>query len=179
MIKKFLITAFIISLGISAKALASSPLQLSLTPDIAIHDSNETIKGLSLGLWGENPQNALAIGIAQGSTGKSSGISLAYLNYADSYRGIHWGLANYTTNEFTGWQAGFLNYTEGNVKGLQSGTINYANRLHGIQWGFINYAKTVESGLQVGMINIITESKILMNLPGEISPLMVFVNWKF
>ena len=47
-------------------AVASKPLQLSLTPSIAIHDRSETIEGLTLGIWSENPQAALALGIVNG-----------------------------------------------------------------------------------------------------------------
>ena len=46
----------------------SKPLQLSLTPDIALFDRSETIEGLCLSIWGENPQTALALGIVNGST---------------------------------------------------------------------------------------------------------------
>ncbi len=38
--------------------------QLSLIPDVAIHAKTTHIKGVSLSIWGENPQTALAIGVA-------------------------------------------------------------------------------------------------------------------
>src|ERR1035437_5569423 len=103
----------------------SSPLQLSLTPDIAIVDRSETIEGLSLSIWGENPQSALALGIVNGSTGQSAGLSWALiLNYADNYKGIQWALINYTKGDFLGWQGGCVNYTDGSMKGLQTGVVN-------------------------------------------------------
>ena len=63
--------------------------QLSLIPDVAIYSKTTYIKGASLNVWGENPQNAFALGLINGSTGNSSGFSLGLLvNYADSYRGF-------------------------------------------------------------------------------------------
>ncbi|MGM0442057.1 MAG: hypothetical protein ACQEQC_06535 [Elusimicrobiota bacterium] len=179
MIKKILSSVLVLTIAVTAGVFASSPFQVSITPDIALYNRNERIKGLSIGLWGENPQKALALGVVQGSTGQSSGLSIAFLNYADSYKGIHWGTVNYTKNDFLGWQNSAVNYTEGTMKGLQSGTINYANRLRGLQWGFINYAASVEAGVQIGMINIMPQSKFLTELPKELSPLMIAVNWKF
>jgi len=70
------------------------PLQLSLTPGIAIYDRTEKIEGFTLGIWSENPQAAFALGIVNGSTGDSAGLSVGILNYADSYRGLQWGLVN-------------------------------------------------------------------------------------
>ena len=60
-------------LSVSA-VMASEPFQLSLTPDVAIHDRNERIEGFSLSVWGENPQSAFALGLVNGSTGDSSGL---------------------------------------------------------------------------------------------------------
>jgi hypothetical protein len=53
----------------------SQPIQLSLTPDVALHDKNTHVRGLTLNIWGENPQSALALGLVNGSTGKSTGFS--------------------------------------------------------------------------------------------------------
>ena len=49
--------------------------QASLTPDIAIHPRTTTIVGLTLSVWGENPQRAVAIGFVNGATGQSGGVS--------------------------------------------------------------------------------------------------------
>lgn len=179
MIKKILTSVLVVTIAVSATVFASSPFQVSIVPDVALYNRNERIKGLTIGVWGENPQKALALGAIQGSTGQSSGLSIAFLNYADSYKGIHWGTVNYTKNDFLGWQNSGINYTNGTMKGLQSGTINYANRLHGVQWGFINYAAAVEAGVQIGMVNIMPQNKFLTGLPKELSPLSVAVNWKF
>ena len=95
----------------SSTALASSkPIQLSLTPDIALHGRNETIEGLTLSIWGENRQSALSLGFVNGSNGQSVGLSLGLFNYADFYRGIHLGWVNYTKNNFFGLQLGIANY---------------------------------------------------------------------
>ncbi len=149
------------------KSAGAQGFQLSLIPDIAIHSKATHIKGVSLGIWGENPQNALTLGIVNGSTGNSSGISLGLLaNYAESYEGaqIAW-IANYTAVKFTG---------------LQWAAFNYAERLNGIQLGFVNFAETSDKGVQVGFINIMNNTKLwFSNFPDEVAPVMPFVNWRF
>lgn len=166
---------------IASGVLASGkPIQLSLTPDIAIHHRLVQIEGLCLSIWGENPQAALALGVVNGSTGQSTGLSLALLiNYADSYKGVQWAPINYTKGDFLGWQAGFVNYTAGLMKGLQSGVVNYAGRLTGVQLGLINYAETAETGVQLGLLNLLPQNDWFSDLPDELAPGMVFVNWRF
>ena len=141
--------------------------QLSLIPDIAIEARTSHIKGVSLSVWGENPQTAVAIGVVNGSTGESSGISFGLLaNYAESYEGaqLAW-IANYSSVKFTGFQwAAF----------------NYAERLHGLQLGFFNFTATSDKAVQVGFINIMKNTKLWFNnFPDEVAPVMPFVNWRF
>lgn len=146
---------------------ASQPFQLSLIPDVAIHSKATHIQGVSLGIWSENPQSALALGVVNGSSGESTGISLGLLaNYAESYKGAHlaW-IANYSSGRFTG---------------LQLAAFNYAERLNGLQLGFINFAAAAERGVQVGLINVMKSTPgWFTNLPDELAPAMVFVNWRF
>lgn len=159
---------------------ASKPLQLSLTPNIAIFDSSEMIEGVCLSLWGENPQKALAFGIVNGSTGRSAGLSFGVLlNYADEYKGVQWAPINYVQSDFIGWQGGLVNYVDGTMKGLQSGVINYAGTLTGLQLGLINYADTASNGVQIGLINMIPSNTWFSDLPDELAPGMIFVNWRF
>lgn len=146
---------------------ATQNFQLSLTPDIAIHSRSTQINGVSLGIWSQNPQSALALGIVNGSTGHSSGLSLGLLaNYAESYSGA---------------QLAFLaNYASGKVSGLQWAAFNYAGSLHGLQLGFINFADTADKGVQIGLINIINANKRWFgNFPNEVAPAMVLVNWRY
>lgn len=166
----------------SALLAQSKPFQASLTPEIAIHDSMTMIEGLTLSVWGENPQRALAIGIVNGSTGDSAGFSFGFLlNYADSYTGVIWAPVNYTRGEVLGWQSGCLNYSEGRIKGLQTGWVNYAQRMKGVQLGFLNFVESADDVLvQIGLLNIIRSNQAwFANLPEELAPAMVFVNWKF
>ena len=182
-------------------AVASKPLQLSLTPSIAIHDRSETIEGLTLGLWSENPQAAFALGIVNGSTKESAGLSLGVvnyadsykgmsvgiLNYADSYKGVQGGLVNYTKQDLVGWQGGPLfglllsvvNYTGGTMNGFQCGVVNHAGNLIGLQFGVVNHATKVESGVQIGVVNLMPENEWFTGMPGELAPGMVLVNWRF
>jgi len=141
--------------------------QASLIPDVAVHAKTTHIKGVSLSIWGENPQNALAIGVVNGSTGSSTGISLGFLaNYAENYKGAHLAfIANYSSMQFTG---------------LQLSAFNYAERLNGLQLGFINFAAVTDKGVQVGLINVMKSTPTwFSNLPDELAPAMVFVNWRF
>ncbi len=172
---------FLMGMTIASGAMAGGkPLQLSLTPDVALHDRSTRIEGLSLGLWSENPQSALALGIVNGSTGQSEGLSWAFiLNYADNYKGIHWAPINYTKGDFLGWQGGLVNYTEGRMKGLQTGYVNYAGQLTGLQLGLLNYARTAETGVQVGLVNLLPQNEWFAGLPNELAPGMIFVNWRF
>jgi len=168
-------------------AMASEPVQLSLTPSFAIHDRSERIEGLTLSLWGENPQSALAIGLVNGSTGDSQGLSLGLLNYAETYTGLQWGLVNYTSGDFSGWQGGFfiglvgsvVNYTGGTMTGFQCGIVNYAGNLNGFQLSAVNYASKVEAGVQIGIVNIMPENEWFSRLPDELAPGMILVNWHF
>ena len=153
--------------------------QLSLTPDIAIHPKTITVKGLSLGIWSENPQNSLTLGIVNGSTGQSSGFSWAWgINYAESYTGVHWGLVNVSTVSFTGWQAGALNYSKGTFTGLQSGFVNVAEDATGVQFGCVNYSQKLR-GVQIGFLNVATETPWFKEFPNKLAMVFPFVNWSF
>ena len=175
---KKLVMGCAIVIMIAGTALASKPIQVSIIPDVALYGRTETIEGLTIGLWSENPQTALALGVINGSTGQSAGLSWAFiLNYAESYTGIHWAPINYTAGDFLGWQAGFVNYA-GAMRGLQRGTVNITGRLTGLQFGFINYAETVDTGLQIGLINIMPQNQWFTELPNALAPAMIFVNWR-
>jgi len=184
--KKLLIVlaSVLVASGATAK---TKPFNASLTPNIAVYDRNEMIEGLTLSIWGENPQTSLALGLVNGTIGQSAGLSLGLLNYAGSYKGLQWGLVNYTTDNFSGWQGGFvlgiivsaLNYTGGDMKGLQTGLVNYANNLTGLQIGLFNYAETIDDGVQIGLLNIMPRNEWFTNLPDELTPGMILVNWSF
>jgi hypothetical protein len=180
--KKMLV---LICLGIimfaAGQALAeeSKPVQLSLTPDIAIFDKNTRIKGFTLGIWSENPQDALAIGIVNGSSKKSAGFSLGVVNYAESYTGVQWSLVNYAKENFSGWSSGIANVTKGSMKGLQTGVVNYAGSLKGLQLGAFNYAAKASGGVQIGIVNIISENPWFTDFPNGVAPGMIIVNWRF
>lgn len=160
--------------------MASTPIQVSLTPDVALFSRSEQVNGLSISLWGENPQKALALGIVNGSTGNSAGVSLALLlNYAQSYKGLQFAPVNYNTGDFLGWQGGLVNYTEGSMRGLQSGVVNYAGKLTGLQFGILNFAETAKNGVQIGVLNILPQNNWFDDLPDGLAPGMVFLNWRF
>lgn len=162
--------------------------QASLTPDYALYESSQRIEGLTLSVWGHNPQSGLAIGLVNGSIENSSGLSLGVLNYAESYAGVQWALANFTEGDFAGWQGGPLlgllvsvvNHTGGHMSGVQAGVVNLAGTLSGLQLGLINYARQAESGVQIGLVNLLPQNSAwFTGMPQELAPGMVLVNWRF
>ncbi len=177
--KKLIVFAAVVM--VATQVIASEPFQASLTPEMAIHDSSVMIEGLVLSIWGENPQNAVALGLVNGSTGNSSGLSWSWLlNYSEDYRGIQWAGVNYNQYDFMGWQCAVVNYTDNSLQGFQSGLVNYAGDLRGLQLGLVNFADAVDHGLQVGLLNVIYETtEWFQELPNAAAPGMVFVNWRF
>ena len=160
---------------------------ISLTPNVAVYPRSDMIEGLTLSVWGENEQKALALGLVNGSVGHSWGLNLGILNYADSYKGPQFGLVNYTKHDSTGFQIGFLfgllisavNYTGDNMTGLYTSVFNCAGNLTGVELGFVNYADDAK-GVQIGIINIIhRNSSWFSDLPNELAPAMILVNWRF
>jgi hypothetical protein len=180
--KRILVASLALVAMASTAMAQSKPFQASLTPDIAIHDDMTLIEGLSLSIWGENPQRSLAIGIVNGTKGDSAGFSWGWLlNYGEDYTGVTWAAVNFTKGDVLGWQGAFVNYSGGTMTGLQTGAVNYANRMKGLQLGFLNFAENVNEALvQVGLLNIIrTNDSWFGDFPNEVAPAMVFVNWRF
>jgi hypothetical protein len=177
--KRIVLLACLVVLVASGQAMASKALQLSLTPDIALQPRGTHINGVSLNIWGENPQTSFALGFVNGFNDMSKGFALGLFNYSDSYTGIQWGAVNYTTGSFFGWQAGAVDYTVGTVQGIQTGIVNYAGQLRGVQIGLVNYAATTQTGIQIGLLNIIPHNEWFSRFPDQIAPAMVFLNWRF
>jgi len=178
--KKVLLLACLGIFMTVGQSMASKPIQLSLTPDIAIYSRTTRIEGLSLNIWGENPQTSFALGIVNGFTGTSKGFALGLLlNYSDSYKGFQLGAVNYAKGSMLGWQLGAVDYVEGSMKGLQTGLVNYTAHLQGVQLGVVNYAASATTGVQIGILNLIPTNKWFTNFPDEIAPGMVLVNWRF
>ena len=173
---RFLTATAVLALGLTAQA-DSAFFQASLTPDIAIQSRDTRISGVSLNIWGENPQGGFALGFVNGSTGDSSGFSLGLGNYAENYTGVHWGFVNCASGRFVGWQDGFINHAK-EFQGLQSGFVNIADTASGLQFGVVNYTREM-NGVQIGFANIITENPWFSEFPNKLAKGFVFVNWSF
>jgi hypothetical protein len=93
-----LLAILVAVMAASGASAGGKPLQLSLTPDIALFDRGEAIEGLTLGIWSENPQSALALGIVNGvvnCAGRLTGLQLGLINYAATAdSGVQIGLVN-------------------------------------------------------------------------------------
>ena len=182
--KKLLILS---ALTISVAGLRASDapfFQASLTPDVAIHPKTTEIRGLSLGIWNENPQQGIALGLVNGSTSDSSGFTWSFFNYAESYTGISWGLANYSQTSFVGWQGGILfmpclvNVSGGTFTGFQEAAVNVADDFHGFQLGLVNYTQNLH-GVQIGLVNIALNNPWFNEFPDKLATGFPFLNWSF
>lgn len=172
-------TLFIVALtGIAGIAYADSPIQLSLVPDIALYPRTETINGFSLGIWGENPQTSLNIGVVNGSTGDSGGFSAAVVNYDENYCGVHWAVVNTSSQSFLGWQCGAVNISRGNIQGFQSGIVNLGQDTYGFQLGVFNYAENLR-GLQLGLVNFAANNPMFDEFPDKLATGFPILNWSF
>ena len=74
--KLIILSALVVSVA-GAQA-AESAFQASLTPDIAVQPTTTQINGVCLSIWGQHPQHALALGIVNGSTGESDGLTWSF-----------------------------------------------------------------------------------------------------
>jgi len=175
----------IIALGcaVAGGAFASAGFQASLTPDIAVHDRDTEINGVSIGVWNENPspQFNWQLGFVNGATGDSKGVQWfiflpTFYNYAENYTGAQLAFVNYASGEFTGIQWGAVNIA-GTFKGFQWGAVNYCKDLAGLQLGVVNWAEHSTSGVQIGLVNIIPENQWFKD--GDLAQGMVLVNWGF
>lgn len=155
-----------------------APIQLSLTPDIALESKDTTINGISLNIWGENQQHSLTLGIVNGSTGDSTGFSWGIVNYDDVYHGVQWGFVNVSKQEFVGWQRGFVNFDQGTFTGFQDGFVNVAEDARGFQLGLVNYAQQL-NGLQIGILNVALNNPWFDEFPEKLAPGFPIVNWSF
>ena len=161
--KRIILTLILAAVVMGVQAQDSKFLQLSLTPGVALQSEDTVIKGISLNIWGENPQKAFAFGFVNGSSGDSAGFSWGLVNYAETYKGVQFGFVNTASELFVGWQNGF---------------VNVAKEAHGLQWGAVNYAETMK-GVQIGFLNIITTNPWFDEFPSKLAKGFVFVNWSF
>jgi hypothetical protein len=144
MMKKALVLGFMIFLGGAGFVRAEEqPVQLALFNPIQIFSEEDSIQYFRWNfIYGVNADvRGLDIGLVNQTTG--------------SQRGLQSGLVN-VTQEFHGWQNGFVNSNEGSDKsiGLQTGFISYVNGdFSGLQWGTFNIVKGEYHGTQVGLFN--------------------------
>jgi hypothetical protein len=176
--KILVITTLLISIA-ALKAEEAPVFQASLTPDVAIHPKTTEIHGLSLSIWGENPQQGVALGFVNGSSGDSSGFTWGLVNYSESYTGVSWGLVNVSTTSFVGWQDGWVNVAQGDFTGFQSGwLVNYAKNFRGLQLGLVNYTENLR-GVQIGLANIAMNNPWFSDFPDKLATGFPIVNWSF
>jgi len=159
-----IVTLATAAFGVRADENSSSKFfQAALTPDIALQSRNTRINGISLAIWGENPQSAFTLGFINGNTGMSSGLSWGIVNYAETYKGVQLGLVNTSSDLFVG---------------LQDGVVNVAKEARGLQLGTVNYTESLR-GVQIGLVNIVTTTPWFKEFPDKLAKGFPFVNWSF
>ena len=174
----YLIAAALLATSTSLWAQDDAVIQLSLTPKIALYPSTTRINGFALNIWGENPQTSFNLGLVNGSTRDSGGLSLAIINFDQSYEGVQLGVFNYSWENFTGWQSGLINVAHGNFEGLQTGAVNVGGNTSGLQLGLINYSEHL-NGLQIGAINVAMDNPWFTEFPSKLAQGFPIVNWSF
>lgn len=163
----------------SAYAQDTTPIQLSLTPDIALYPRSTEVDGLSIGIWSENPQTSLTLGLVNGSTGVSRGFSWGLANYSETYHGVNWAWFNYNEDEFIGWQHAWVNVDIGDFVGFQDAAVNYVGQdATGLQLGIVNYANHLE-GVQLGLVNIAINNPWFNEFPDKLATGFPILNWSF
>jgi hypothetical protein len=181
--KKWTVVAVVCALAGSVMA-ETAGFQLSLTPDIAIQSRDTEIKGVSIGVWNENPGSQWQAGFVNGATGDSAGLQWfiflpTIYNYAENYKGAQLGFVNNVSGNFVGLQWGLVNYANA-LTGVQLGGVNIAKSVDGgFQWALVNYAETADNLFQLGLVNIIADNQWFSDFPGDLAQGMVFVNWSF
>src|SRR5258706_14956561 len=176
--KKPLVFA-VLFIGVAGSRAEEAAFQLALTPDVAIHPRTTFIRGVSLDIWGENPQTSLNLGVVNGSTGESAGFSWAFIaNYDESYVGVQWSLINYSQKSFVGWQDGVVNISQGTFKGFQSGWVNFSEEFTGLQLGLLNVAQQLR-GVQIGFVNVALNNPWFEEFPDKLATGFPIVNWSF
>jgi len=174
-----IVSAAAATLAISVAGLhAGTPIQLSLTPQIALYPEDTEVHGLSLNIWGANPQSSLHLGLVNGSSGNSSGLSYGLVNYAESFTGVQFGWVNVSTGNFVGLQDGWVNISQGAFKGLQYGVVNVSKDVTGLQLGVFNYAEKL-SGIQIGVVNVARNNTWFKDFPDQLAVGFPILNWSF
>ncbi len=177
--KKIIVIVALVISAAGVRADDSHGFQASLTPDIAIYPKTTEINGLSLSIWGENPQQGVAIGFVNGSSGDSAGFSWGLFNYSEMYTGVSWAWVNVNKTSFHGWQSGIVNVSQGEFIGFQSSWIfNYAKQMTGLQLGLVNYSEELH-GVQIGLANIAINNDWFDKFPDQLAKGFPIVNWSF
>ncbi len=181
--KKLLVVILASTMAYSVMA-ETAGFQLSLVPDIAIQSRDTEIKGVSIGVWNENPGSQWQLGFVNGATGDSAGLQWfvflpTIFNYAENYTGAQVGLVNYASGEYVGLQWGAVNYAN-ELTGVQLGAVNIASAVDGgFQMALVNYTETANNLLQLGFVNIIADNEWFADFPSDLAQGMVIVNWSF
>ncbi len=165
--------AAVVLLGLAPVVRADFPVQLSLTPDVALRPDSESVQGLRLGVWSRSQDvSGLDLGIVQGTRGDFLGVGVAVVNLVDGdSAGLQWGVYGYSRvrGTFKGVLGGIVVRVQGDCYGLLSGWValsdgsakGWVDGLYaqvggdfsGLQTGLITYCKGEAKGVALGGFN--------------------------
>jgi hypothetical protein len=145
----------------------------------AISESNEFSFNLLYGVNGG--LNGLEIGgLANYNHGEVQGVQLAGIANINREQtsGLMWACAfNLTFEETRGVQLADFNVAAGDFTGVQAGVVNYAGRMRGVQFGLINIVGEDNGALPIGLINVVRGGYYALELVSS-EAVLTHVNYK-
>lgn len=159
----------------TADTQAQAAFQLSLFNPVQIVDEQETVAGVSLGLFYTVNSSMTGFNsslVVNKVTGDVTGMQEGLVNLIDGrVTGVQSGLFNDVGRDFSGWQNGLINRNRGPLtRGVQIGLLNLSGEFRGFQMGIMNIADNLY-GIQLGLVNL--------NNSGEPFRFLPIVNWSF
>lgn len=166
--------AMVISLVVTPGVFAQSPVQLSVFNPVQIVPETGSVEGISLGLVYTVNDDMTGYDfnfVVNKLTGDMKGWQAGLVNFVQGEMWGHQeGFYNQVDGDCLGWQAGMININSSLTHGLQTGAFNKTHELRGVQFGLLNMTDTM-NGLQIGILNF--------NSSGDPFGFMPIVNWSF
>jgi hypothetical protein len=151
----------------------TKPIEISLWTPVQIHDETTSIKGFRLNiLYGVNKDvTGLDLGLVNRNTGVFKGVQLGLVGMSGDFTGWQATFVNITDGKFVGLQGSYSVYNSGvTTKGAQFGLVNRAESFEGLQLGLFNVTDTLH-GIQIGLLNVVGSREKWKYLP--------IVSWSF
>jgi len=119
-----LVLSVLLSFAGSSFAAGTTPVKLSLLPQICVPAAN-TVHGLDFGILGTQSKEVQGVQLSwiyNKVDNKMVGVQSSLIDLAGDVTGVQWGFFN-SADSVTGAQLGFVNIT-GTLNGIQIGLVN-------------------------------------------------------